>query len=77
MNRFREQVEVVSLLTCRVKKILRFQPGRKRAVPDIQAFFLHPDREINAGELRHHDIGDEQIGSIRTSALQGVQRIRE
>jgi hypothetical protein len=77
MNWFRKQVEVMTLLACRVEQVRSTGLTGKEQDFAFGALSFDLNRKINPRQLRHHYVRDQQIGGFETSAVKGFQGIRE
>jgi hypothetical protein len=72
MYGFRQQAEVVTLLSSSLKQVGGSRLSGKKQNLATRALRRNQDRKIDPGNIRHHDIRYEQVGSLQASGVQSL-----
>jgi len=77
MNRLQEKIEVISVRSCGFKHIGGGGLAGKQQDFAIRAIFSHSNCQLDPGYQRHHDVGNQEVGSIEPSGFQCLERLRK
>ena len=77
MDRLGKKLESLRFIPWDLEQITQISLSRKQNHSAPWAIPLNLDRQVDPRQLRHHDIRNQQIGSLRPRRLQRKKRLRE